>query len=328
MGLEGEETGMGGGCIAWTGGCVVEAAGMKRVSLLLALLGVGVVGLLLAWFDVGAVWAAMRSVGWVGFLVLVGWQGVLFVVLGGAWRVVMPGVGLGLMVWGRMVRDAATTCLPFSPVGGYVVGARALTLEGVAWPRAAAGTVVDVTGELSAQLVFSVFGVLVLVLVRPGSGLAGPAAVGVGAAAALLAAGVWRRRRIGGVLRGLGRRLLGDWFSGQVGVGLLELSWGRCSCRGGCRGGGDAFGGVDRDGGVDLDQLAVVGGGGGSAACAGTRGRCWRRWWRRRLWCRGGQGCRRPGMWGWGRCSGCRRSWRWGFRCCGGGRTCVGGCRS
>lgn len=195
---------------------------MKRLSILLALAGVGIVLLLFAWFDAGEVWAATASVGWGGFGVLIAWQGALFVVLGLAWSAVLPGVRLPLLVWGRMVRDAATTCLPFSPVGGYVIGARALTLGGVAWPRAAAGTVVDVTGEIAAQLVFALFGVAVLVLVRPGSPLAVPLGVGVVAASLLLSVGVWQRRRLGRVLQGLGRRLLGDWFGASGVVDRLE----------------------------------------------------------------------------------------------------------
>ena len=197
---------------------------MKRLSVLLAVGGVGVVLALLAWLDAGAVWDVMRSIGWLGLLALVAWQGVLFVVLGVAWRAVMPGVGLPLLVWGRMVRDAATTCLPFSPVGGYVIGARALTLRAVAWPVAAAGTVVDVTAEISAQLLFALFGAAVLVLLRPGSGLGGPMLAGVLLAGALLLAGVWQRRRIGAVLRGLGARLLGEWFSRQGGLERLQAA--------------------------------------------------------------------------------------------------------
>ena len=195
---------------------------MKRVSMLLALAGVGVVLLLLAWFDVGAVWAALLAVGWGGLGVLLVWQGLLFLWLGAASRVVMPGIGWGLLVWARMVRDAATTCLPFSPVGGYVLGARALALEGVAWPTGAAGTVVDVTAEILAQLAFALFGVAVLVLLRPGSGLAGPLGAGVVVVFGVAVMGVWQRGRVGRGLRVVGARLLGAWFSRQEGLGRLE----------------------------------------------------------------------------------------------------------
>ncbi len=201
---------------------------MKRLSVLLALVGMGVVLVLLAWFDAGAVWAATLSVGWGGFLVLVAWQGVLFGLLGLAWAVVMPGVAAGLLVWGRMVRDAATMCLPLSPVGGYVIGARALTLHGVAWPLAAAGTVVDVTAEIIAQMVFALFGVAVLVLVRPGSGLVLPLGTGVAVAFGLLLLLLWQRGAVGRVLRALGGRLLGDWFQGAAGgLGRLQTELAR-----------------------------------------------------------------------------------------------------
>ena len=193
-----------------------------KLPILLALAGVAVVGLLLSWVDAGAVWAVVRQAGWGGFGLLMAWQGLLFVVLGLAWAVVLPGVRPGVLVWGRMVRDAATTCLPFSPVGGFVIGARAVGLRGVAWPSAAAGTVVDVTAEIVAQLLFTLGGVAVLVLVRPGSSAAGPVGVGAGVALGLLLAALWQRRAVGRGLRGLGGKLLGDWFKGAAG-GLERL---------------------------------------------------------------------------------------------------------
>lgn len=197
---------------------------MKRLSLLLAVLGVGAMALLLASFDAASVWASMLRVGWGGFAVLLLWQGLIFGVLGAAWACVMPGIRLPLLVWARMVRDAATTCLPFSPVGGYVIGARALTLHGVAWPLAAAGTAVDVCAEIAAQLLFSVFGLLVLVLLRPGSGYATPIGGAVAVASLLGGLALWQRRRIGAVLRGVGTRLLGDWFAADGGLDRLQAA--------------------------------------------------------------------------------------------------------
>lgn len=207
---------------------------MKTLSVLLALGGIGIALLLLAWVDFGAVWAAMTSIGWDGFGLLLALQGGLFLLLGLAWRVVLPGVSPVLLIWGRMVRDAATTCLPFSPVGGFAIGARAVTLglrpaHGLAWPTAAAGTVVDVTAELAAQLLFALAGVAITLLVRPGSAFAVPLATGVMAVLGLLILGVWQRARIGAALRGLGVRLLGDWFTGrgQGGLGMLQVELGR-----------------------------------------------------------------------------------------------------
>jgi putative membrane protein len=206
---------------------------MRTLSILLALIGVGVALLLLTWFDIGDVWTVTTSIGWGGFALLLLLQAGLFLLLASAWCVVMPAAGLRLILWGRMVRDAATTCLPFSPVGGYVIGARAITLQGLPWPTAAAGTVVDVTAEIAAQLLFALFGVAVILLVRPGAGFVGPLAAGVVAALGMLVLGVWQRARIGTVLRSLGARLLGDWFNGRDsstgGVEQLQRELGRMS---------------------------------------------------------------------------------------------------
>ncbi|MDT7950210.1 MAG: lysylphosphatidylglycerol synthase domain-containing protein [Acetobacteraceae bacterium] len=182
---------------------------MRRVSILLALLGVAAAAALFVHFNAAEVAGAVLSIGWGGAALLLAIQGGLFCLLGLAWAVVQPGIRPRLLIWGRMVRDAATTCLPFSPVGGYVIGIRAVTLRGPTWTQAAGGTVVDVTAEITAQLLFSLFGVGVLLLARPGSDLIVP--VGAGASAALVGLGVavWQRARIGRVLGGLAAKLVG-----------------------------------------------------------------------------------------------------------------------
>ncbi len=200
---------------------------MKRISLLLALIGLALALGLVVWFDAGSVLGTAVSVGVGGLALLALWQSLTFLILGLAWATVLPGVPMGVMIWGRMVRDAATTCLPFSPVGGYVLGARALTLGRVAWPSAAAGTVVDVTVEIVAQLLFALFGLAVLVLLRPGSALAGPLAIGLALAMALVAVAVVFRAQIGTGLRALGGRLLGDWFAAQGGLDQLRTEMAR-----------------------------------------------------------------------------------------------------
>ena len=183
---------------------------MRRLSFLLALLGVAAAAALVLRFDVGDVWRAMLSIGWSGAALLLVWQGGLFCVLGLAWATVQPEVRARLLIWGRMVRDSATSCLPFSPVGGFVIGARAVTLRGPAWTVAAAGTVVDVSVELTAQMLFAVFGVLVLLLALPGSDLIVPVGVGVAVALGLLATAYVQRGRIGAVAGALSWRLLGE----------------------------------------------------------------------------------------------------------------------
>ena len=180
---------------------------MKQLSILLALAGLAVSVLLVAWFNAGQVLDVALSVGWWGFGLLALWQMGLFVLLGLAWSVTLPGVPREVLVWGRMVRDSATTCLPFSPFGAFVIGARAVTVLGVPWATAAAGTVVDVTAETTGQALFSLFGLgglLVLLLVQgvadmlsgdlPGWYRTLRAPLTVGAAAAIVSGLVWTLR--------------------------------------------------------------------------------------------------------------------------------------
>ena len=203
---------------------------MRRLSVLLALLGVAAAAALVLRFDAGDVWRAMLSIGWAGAGLLLLWQGGLFCVLGLAWATIQPELRPRLLIWGRMVRDAATVCLPFSPVGGYVIGARAVTLRGAAWTQAAAGTVVDVSAELTAQMLFALFGLVVLLVSRPGSGLILPLGVGIGLALLLLGTAYVQRGRIGVIAGALSARLFGTQ-GGDGDFGRLSLTMQRLYAR-------------------------------------------------------------------------------------------------
>jgi len=89
----------------------------------------------------------------------------VFLLLGAAWYVLPPDPspsGPWVFLWARMVRDAAAEVLPFSQLGGIVLGARAAILHGVATPLAFASMIVDVTTEMLAQIVYIALGVLLL----------------------------------------------------------------------------------------------------------------------------------------------------------------------
>ena len=123
-----------------------------------------------------SVFGAMASVGWGAVLLLLARVG-LEVLMGTAWFVLAPGdtrphPTLGPFVWARMIRDAASECLPLSALGGFVLGARALAISnrrgrGVSGAFAAASTAVDVTLELVAQLLYLAGGLAMLHAIRP-----------------------------------------------------------------------------------------------------------------------------------------------------------------
>jgi hypothetical protein len=89
---------------------------------------------------------------------------------------------LWAFVWGRLVRDAGSDVLPFSQIGGFVLGARALTLARLPARMAAASMVVDVTMEMLSQLAYTGLALGVFAALRPQSGLAAPIAEGLAVA--------------------------------------------------------------------------------------------------------------------------------------------------
>lgn len=143
---------------------------MKIRVLIIAVLGLALAWYLLTHAGWQAVWTAATTVGWGGFALLCLAGLFLFLILGPAWHVLLPS-SLGLRVWpfiwARMVRDGASEALPFSQVGGMVLGARAAVLHGVSSRVAVASMIVDVTSELMAQVAYIAVGAIVLTARMP-----------------------------------------------------------------------------------------------------------------------------------------------------------------
>jgi len=137
---------------------------MKLRIVIIAALGLALGLYLLMYVGLGAVFSAAVAVGWSGFAILCLYALGLFVVLGAAWHVLLPDssrAGLRVFVRARMVRDSAAEVLPFSQLGGLVLGARAAILQGVSSSLALASTIVDVTTEMLAQIAYIALGVLI-----------------------------------------------------------------------------------------------------------------------------------------------------------------------
>lgn len=189
---------------------------MRSLSIALALIGLAVSVLLIGWFGFGNVLDAISSVGWARFGVLIGWQLVLFVILGAAWEAIMPQRNRHqpwVLVWGRMVRDCSANCLPFSQVGGFVFGARAVTLHGLSWSTATASTVVDVTAEFLAEVAFTMIGLGILIARAPRSEVVVPLEVGIGVAVVACFAFVWLQRGAAPLFAKISGRIAGRWFA-------------------------------------------------------------------------------------------------------------------
>ncbi len=138
---------------------------MKTRVVIIATLGLALALYLVRYVGWGAVVSAAVAVGWGGFAILCLYALGLFVLLGTAWYVLLPDscfAGVRVFVWARMVRDSAAEVLPFSQIGGMVLGARAAILHGVSAPLAFASMIVDVTTEMLAQIAYIALGLLIL----------------------------------------------------------------------------------------------------------------------------------------------------------------------
>ncbi len=188
---------------------------MKFRIVLIAALGAALAVYLVAFVGIGAVFSAAAALGWGGFVIVCLYTLALFVILGMAWRALLPASGHSVWVFvrARMVRDAATEVLPFSQVGGIVFGARAAIIQGVEAAVAFASTVVDVTAEVMAQIVFVAMGLAIFILQAPHTSFAASLSrgLGIGLAVAVVACG--------GFLA-LQRRSL--WLTGKLATRLLR----------------------------------------------------------------------------------------------------------
>ena len=126
-----------------------------------------VVGFALAVFVVmhigfGEVYGAITRVGWLGFVLILLAAMPIIAVLALAWRAVVgPLIPYWVFFASRQLRDSATDLLPFTQIGGVVIGARAGILAGLPPIKAYSTAVVDITCETMAQIAFTILGLLI-----------------------------------------------------------------------------------------------------------------------------------------------------------------------
>ena len=195
---------------------------MKLFSVLAAVVGLSLIAALVFHFGPQAVTRPLIAVGWTGFAAVCSIHLALMAVMGIAWGVLMPGTSLWVPVWGRLVRDSGSELLPLSQIGGYVLGARAVTLAGVDGTTAAASTIADVSLELFGQLAYTAVGLSCLIYVKPDASIATPVAIGL-AAAALLGAAFLIVQRRGFDLFDRFARVLGRGWADKTAAGAAAL---------------------------------------------------------------------------------------------------------
>jgi putative membrane protein len=114
-------------------------------------------------------------------------------------------------VSGRLVRDSVAQALPFSQVGGFVAGMRAVTLADVNPVRCGLSMFADLIAEFVGLVPYVGLGLLVLYMLLPGSALLRPLSLGAAGVAILVGIVVFQWRRIGGWIDYSVRTLVGTW---------------------------------------------------------------------------------------------------------------------
>jgi glycosyltransferase 2 family protein len=154
---------------------------VKALTIAAGLAGLAMIGALIGYFGAASVVRSLMAIGWDGFLAVCLIHLVVVSVEGIAWRLLLSGTPLWVLLWGRLLRDAGSEVLPVSQMGGCVLGARVVALTGVPVTVAAASTIVDLTLEFLAKLAYMAIGLSLLLNLRPNTPVALPVTVGLSA---------------------------------------------------------------------------------------------------------------------------------------------------
>jgi putative membrane protein len=156
---------------------------------------------LVAFYDSGAVFAAIAGLGW-GLVAVVLMHVPTLLADAGAWHRLIPRAsrfGYARLAFGRWIGEAVNVAMP---LGGDVVRARLAMLHGVPPEQAAASLIADITLAVVTQAAFAVFGAVIVIAAIGGeSGVALPLALACLLFAAAVAAFFGLQHA--GALRGL-----------------------------------------------------------------------------------------------------------------------------
>ncbi len=196
---------------------------MTRSAAVSILLGLAVVIVLLLTNDVGQIAHALLTAGW-GILLVIALHTPQTLFSTFAWRALLdmkPVPPLWRLYALRWVRESANALLPVAQIGGDFIRARLLAQAGAPLKLAVASSMVDLSIEMTAQIVFTLFG-LVLLLAGPHVGDVLPLAIGATALGGLIAVSFMASQRFG--LFKVVEPLIARFAGGEKWAFLGELS--------------------------------------------------------------------------------------------------------
>ena len=176
-------------------------------------LGCAAIAALVVYAGAGSVLHTIAALRPSGLALITALHAPVLAAMGIAWWCIgrrAPGAAVGKFVAARFVRDAVSEVLPFSQLGGFALGVRALSLTGVSALCGGISMFADLVVEFVAKLPYALAGLMVLLALEPHSPLVSPLAAGLALAVIGLAGAVLLRHRLGDLLldraAGLARR--------------------------------------------------------------------------------------------------------------------------
>jgi putative membrane protein len=150
-----------------------------------------------AWSGIDDVGNAIASVGW-GTSLVVLTRATTVSIAGAGWWLLFPvPLRLRAAFLLRFIREGVNTLLPFTQVGGDIIGARLLTFWAVPGPLGVASIIIDVLMQAATQFLFAALGIATLIALGTDTTTAGAAASSLAVAAPLLG-GFYVAQRRGG----------------------------------------------------------------------------------------------------------------------------------
>lgn len=186
---------------------------MKALAVAAFLAGAAILVWLVVRAGIPVLLQALSALGVTGLLIVACAHLAVVALLGTAWWTIARGrdrPGLARFIWARAVRDASGEALPFSQVGGYVIGARALVLSGASPEWAGTSTLLDLILEFVAKVPYVLLGLGLLAYLQPQfAKLSGAVAIAI---CAIVLLAILQQKSAGAVARATAR-LLNRWPS-------------------------------------------------------------------------------------------------------------------
>lgn len=219
----------------------------KTLPFILTLIGVVLFCFLTLRTGLHAILLALTKVGVSGFILLTVAQLVINILLGIAWKGSIADISLARLTSARFIRDAAAACLPFSQLGGMIIGIRATTAgnprrttdqSSLGWPEGVAANLIDITTEVLGQIAFIILALLCLIGHQDAGRFIWPLAIAMVLLSFGMAGFIWTQQHGGNLLKRaayfFAKHISADWGDSLTGntqsfQNYLDNLWSRPS---------------------------------------------------------------------------------------------------